>query len=118
MILVKPHAIILLVLPYILFYWYRTKDLLDYQSLCPITSISDAWVHMIFLDSFIFQLLNNVLLSSLVLPRLINLFFFRHSEQFLFVMNCLFGWLSGHLFFLNLVKFLLVHVIHPCFISW
>jgi hypothetical protein len=25
-------------------------------------------------------------------------------------MNCFFGWLSGHLFFLNLVKFLLVHV--------
>jgi hypothetical protein len=48
MILVKPHAITLLVLPYILFYWYWTKDLLDYQFLHPITSISDAWVHKIF----------------------------------------------------------------------
>jgi hypothetical protein len=25
-------------------------------------------------------------------------------------MNCLYGWLSGHLFFLNLVKLFLVHV--------
>jgi len=68
-ILIKPHIVILQVLSYILFYWYRTKDLLDYQSLCPITSISDAWVHKIFLDSFILQLLNPVLLLSLVLTR-------------------------------------------------
>jgi len=80
MILVKPHTVTLLVLPYILFYWYRTKDLLDYQSLCPITSISDARVHKIFLDSLILQLLNPVLLPSLVLTRLVNLFLFRHNN--------------------------------------
>ncbi|KAH9555140.1 hypothetical protein CY35_08G098700, partial [Sphagnum magellanicum] len=72
MILIKPHTVTLLVLPYILFYWYRTEDLLDYQSLCPITSISDARVHKIFLDSLILQLLNPVLLPSLVLTRLVN----------------------------------------------
>ncbi|CAM6006757.1 unnamed protein product (chloroplast) [Sphagnum balticum] len=110
MILVKPHTVTLLVLPYILFYWYRTKDLLDYQSLRPITSISDARVHKIFLDSLILQLLNPVLLPSPVLARLVNLFLFRHSNQFLFVTSCFFGWLSGHLFFLNSVKLLLVRV--------
>nr|AND47535.1 hypothetical protein RF1 [Sphagnum lenense] len=110
MILVKPHTVTLLVLPYILFYWYRTKDLLDYQSLRPITSISDARVHKIFLDSFILQLLNPVLLPSPVLARLVNLFLFRHSNQFLFITSCFFGWLSGHLFFLNSVKLLLVRV--------
>ncbi|KAH9530723.1 hypothetical protein CY35_20G022300, partial [Sphagnum magellanicum] len=72
MILVKPHTLTLLVLPHILFYWYRTKDLLDYQSLRPITSISDTRVHKIFLDSFILQLLNLVLLPSPVLARLVN----------------------------------------------
>nr|AND48356.1 hypothetical protein RF1 [Eosphagnum rigescens] len=109
-ILVKPHTVTLLVLPYILFHWYRTKDLLDYQSLRPITSISDARVHKIFIDSFIFQLLNPVLLPSPVLARLVNLFLFRHSNQFLFVMSCFFGWLSGHLFFFHSVKLLLVRV--------
>jgi hypothetical protein len=80
MILVKPHTVTLLVLPYILFYWYRTKDLLDYQSLRPIISINDARVHMIFLDSFILQLLNPILLPNPVLARLVYLFLFHHSN--------------------------------------
>ncbi len=63
-----------------------------------------------FLDSFIFQLLNLVFLPSLVLTRLVNFFFFHHSNQFLFVTSCFFGWLSGHLFFLNSIKLLLVHM--------
>jgi hypothetical protein len=61
MILVKPRTLTLFVLPYILFCWYQTKDLLDYKSLRPIASISDVRVHKIFLDSFILQLLNHVL---------------------------------------------------------
>nr|UPM51690.1 hypothetical chloroplast RF1 [Takakia lepidozioides] len=108
--LVKPHTITLPVLPYILFYWYRIKDLLDYQSLRPITPINDVRVHKIFLDSFIFQLFNPVLLPSPVSARLVNLFPFRHSNHFLFVISYFRGWLSGHLFFLNLVKLLLVRI--------
>ncbi len=51
-----------------------------------------------------------ILLPNSVLTRLVNLFLFRHSNQFLFVTSCFFGWLSGHLFFLNSVKLLLVCV--------
>nr|YP_009732916.1 hypothetical chloroplast RF19 [Diphyscium foliosum]QHU77258.1 hypothetical chloroplast RF19 [Diphyscium foliosum] len=109
-ILVKPHTVTLLILPYILFYWYRIKDLLDYQSLRPITSINDTRIYQIFFDSFIFQLLNPVLLPSPVLARLVNLFFFRYSNNFLFVLSCFFGWLSGHLFFFNFIKLLLVRI--------
>lgn len=75
-LLLKPHTVTLLVLPYLLFYWYRIKDLLDYQSLRPINSIKDSRIYKIFFDSFIFQLLNPVLLPSPILVRLINLFFF------------------------------------------
>ena len=57
-ILVKPHTVTLLVLPYILFYWYKIKDLLDYQSLRPINSINDSRIYKLFFDSFLFQLLN------------------------------------------------------------
>ena len=109
-ILVKPHTVTLLILPYIFFYWYRIKDLLDYQSLRPITSINDVRVQKIFLDSFIFQLLNPVLLPSPVLARLVNLFFFRYNNNYLFVISCFLGWLSGHLFFFNSVKLLLVRI--------
>jgi hypothetical protein len=109
-ILIKPHTVTLLVLPYILFYWYRIKDLLDYQSLRPISSINDSRIYKVFFDSFIFQLLNPVLLPSPVLARLVNLFFFRYSNNFLFVLSCFFGWLSGHFFFLNFTKILLVRI--------
>nr|QWW92596.1 hypothetical protein [Amphidium sp. 49156] len=109
-ILIKPHTITLLVLPYILFYWYRIKDLLDYQSLRPINSINDSRIYKVFFDSFIFQLLNPVLLPSPVLARLVNLFFFRYSNNFLFVSSCFLGWLSGHLFFFKFIKLLLVRI--------
>lgn len=109
-LLLKPHTVTLLVLPYLLFYWYRIKDLLDYQSLRPINSIKDSRIYKIFFDSFIFQLLNPVLLPSPILVRLINLFFFRYSNNFLFVLSCFFGWLSGHLFFFNCIKFLLIRI--------
>nr|YP_009867564.1 hypothetical protein RF1 [Cratoneuron filicinum]QKG04686.1 hypothetical protein RF1 [Cratoneuron filicinum] len=109
-ILIKPHTITLLVLPYILFYWYRIKDLLDYQSLRPIGSINDPRIYKVFFDSFIFQLLNPVLLPSPVLARLVNLFFFRYSNNFLFFLSYFFGWLSGHFFFLNFIKILLVRI--------
>nr|BCX55418.1 Component of TIC complex [Scopelophila cataractae] len=109
-ILLKPHTITLLVLPYILFYWYRIKDLLDYQSLRPINSIYDSRIYKIFFDSFIFQLLNPVLLPSPVLARLVSLFLFRYSNSFLFILSCFFGWLSGHLFFFKFIKLLLVRI--------
>nr|BDW36434.1 Component of TIC complex [Barbula unguiculata] len=109
-ILVKPHTITLLVLPYILFYWYRIKDLLDYQSLRPINSINDSRIYKIFFDSFFFQLLNPVLLPSPVLARLINLFLFRYSNNFLFVVSCFFGWLSGHFFFFKFINFFSIRI--------
>jgi hypothetical protein len=109
-LLIKPYTVTLLVLPYILFYWYRIKDLLDYQSLRPINSINDSRISKVFFDSFIFQLLNPVLLPSPILARLLNLFFFRYSNNFLFVSSCFFGWLSGHFFFFNFLKFLLVRI--------
>ena len=40
-ILLKPHILSLIGLSYIFFYWYRIKDLLNYQSLKPITSFRD-----------------------------------------------------------------------------
>nr|AMD62030.1 hypothetical protein [Tetraplodon fuegianus] len=109
-LLIKPHTVTLLVLPYILFYWYRIKDLLDYQSLRPLSSINDPRIYKVFFDSFIFQLLNPVLLPSPVLARLVNIFFFRYSNNFLFVLSCFVGWLSGHFFFFKLTKILLVRI--------
>nr|YP_009555472.1 hypothetical chloroplast RF1 [Dendrolycopodium obscurum]AZU95326.1 hypothetical chloroplast RF1 [Dendrolycopodium obscurum] len=108
--LVKPHAITLLVLPYMLFYWYRTKDLLDHQPLYPIKSLNDVRVRQIFLDSFIFSLFNPVILPSPVFTRSLNLLLFRYSNDFSFVISSLCGWLGGYISFMNLAKLLMVRI--------
>nr|WBV80320.1 Ycf1 protein [Phlegmariurus squarrosus] len=108
--LLKPHAITLLVLPYMLFYWYRTKDILDNQTLNPIESLNDARVHQIFLDSFILSLLNPVILPSPILARSLNLFIFRYSNKISFVISTFFGWLGGYTLSINLIKLLMVRI--------
>nr|YP_010705013.1 Ycf1 [Porella grandiloba]WCQ78549.1 Ycf1 [Porella grandiloba] len=106
-ILVKPHILSLLVLSYIFFYWYKIKDLLNYQSLRPITSFQDTRIFQLFFDSLIFQLLNPILLPSPVLARLLNLFFFRYSDNVLFLTSAILGWFCGQYLFFNLGKVLL-----------
>lgn len=106
-ILIKPHTLSLVILSYIFFYWYRIKDLLNYQSLRPIKSFRDIRIFQLFFDSLVFQLLNPILLPSPVLARLLNLFFFRHSQSILFVTSTIFGWLFGQSIFINLSKLLL-----------
>jgi hypothetical protein len=105
--LVRPHILSLLLLYYIFFYWYRIKDLLNYQSLRPIISLQDSRMYNLFFDSLIFQLLNPILLPSPVLARLLNIFFFRYSNNLLFLTSTVFGWFCGQYLFFNSSKMLL-----------
>nr|QWW93001.1 hypothetical protein [Delavayella serrata] len=109
-ILVKPHILTLLLLYYIFFYWYRIKDLLNYQCLRPIISLQDSRVYNLFLDSMIFQLLNPILLPNAVLTRLLNILFFRYSNNLLFLTSTFLGWSCGHYFFFNSSKILLFRI--------
>nr|YP_009668533.1 Ycf1 [Heteroscyphus argutus]QCW59308.1 Ycf1 [Heteroscyphus argutus] len=109
-ILLKPHILSLLLLYYIFFYWYRIKDLLNYQSLRPIVSLRDSRVYHLFLDSMIFQLLNPIILPSPVLSRLSNIFFFRYSNNILFLISTLFGWFFGQYLFIISSKILLFRI--------
>nr|YP_009668033.1 Ycf1 [Jubula hutchinsiae]QCW58808.1 Ycf1 [Jubula hutchinsiae] len=109
-ILIKPHILSLILLSYIFFYWYRIKDLLNYQSLKPITSFQDTQIFQLFFDSLIFQLLNPILLPSPVLARSLNLFLFRHSNNILFMTSTILGWLIGQYTFINLSKLLLYRI--------
>nr|YP_004376564.1 hypothetical chloroplast RF19 [Ptilidium ciliare var. pulcherrimum]ADK89658.1 hypothetical chloroplast RF19 [Ptilidium ciliare var. pulcherrimum] len=109
-ILIKPHILSLLILSYIFLYWYRIKDLLNYQSLRPITSFQDIRIYKLFLDSIIFQLLNPILLPSPVLARLLNLLFFRHSNNILFLTSTILGWFCGQYLFINSSKVLLFRI--------
>nr|WGO61907.1 hypothetical chloroplast RF1 [Aneura pinguis] len=109
-VLLKPHIFTLSILPYTFFYWYRIKDLLDYHSLRSITSFRDVRIFGLFLDSMIFQLLNPIILPSPVLTRLLSLFFFRYSNNLLFLTGATFGWLYGQYSFIQSGKLLLFRV--------
>nr|AHZ58033.1 hypothetical protein [Tmesipteris elongata] len=110
--LIKPHLMTLLVIPYMLYYWYRTKDPSKYEILRPINSLTNAKISYLFLNSFVFQLLNPIILPSPVLTRLINLFIFRYSNNVLFLISSFLGWLCGHILFINSIKFLLFRIEH------
>uniref|UniRef100_UPI0022DCE22D hypothetical chloroplast RF1 n=1 Tax=Isoetes australis TaxID=358748 RepID=UPI0022DCE22D len=123
--LVKPHAVTLLVLPYMLFYWYHLlcrrlqkekRPIMHYHFMhAKIVPKSDdiQFIYegrtLTFLDIIILSLFNPVLLPSPVLTRLAKLFTFRYSNKFLFVISSLYGWwLGGSIFPGILAKFISV----------
>nr|YP_009515215.1 Ycf1 [Isoetes cangae]YP_009515298.1 Ycf1 [Isoetes serracarajensis]AVH80042.1 Ycf1 [Isoetes cangae]AVH80125.1 Ycf1 [Isoetes cangae]AVH80208.1 Ycf1 [Isoetes serracarajensis] len=122
--LVKPHAVILLVLPYMLFYWYRLlcrrlqkekRPIMHYHFMRAKIVRKDDFQFiyegrtLTFLDIIILSLFNPVLLPSPVLTRLAKLFTFRYSNKFLFVISSLYGWwLGGSIFPGILAKFISV----------
>lgn len=106
----KPHLLTLLVLPYMFFYWYRIQEFESSGWLTTTNSIYDPRVRLAFLDSFLFQALNPVLLPSPVMTRLMSVFLFRYSQVSLFIVGTAIGWLSGQITFLFLSWFMLLRL--------
>nr|QXO90707.1 hypothetical protein Ycf1 [Pyrrosia assimilis] len=106
----KPHLLTIVVIPYMVFFCLTINDLPDYQILRPVTSLRDSRLISSFLTSFIFQILNPILLPNPVLSRLAYLFFFRYSDNLIFVITSFLGWLIGHMTFNYLSKLLLIRV--------
>nr|YP_010117393.1 conserved hypothetical chloroplast protein Ycf1 [Microsorum cuspidatum]QPM99660.1 conserved hypothetical chloroplast protein Ycf1 [Microsorum cuspidatum] len=106
----KPHLLAIVVIPYMVLFCLTINDLPDYQILRPVTSLRDSRLISLFLNSFLFQILNPVLLPNPVLSRLAYLFFFRYSTNLIFAITSFFGWLIGHMVFNYSSKFLLIRV--------
>nr|YP_009690981.1 conserved hypothetical chloroplast protein ycf1 [Pecluma dulcis]QEG57761.1 conserved hypothetical chloroplast protein ycf1 [Pecluma dulcis] len=109
-LLSKPHLFTIVVIPYMVLFCLTINDLPDSQILRPITSLNDSRLISLFVNSFLFQILNPALLPNPVLSRLVYLFFFRYSNNLFFVITSLLGWLTGHMTFNYLSKFLLIRV--------
>nr|UWK23981.1 hypothetical chloroplast RF1 [Lemmaphyllum carnosum var. drymoglossoides] len=109
-LLSKPHLLTIVVIPYMVLFCLTINDLPDYQILRPVTSLRDSRLISLFLNSFLFQILNPVLLPNPVLSRLAYLLFFRYSNNLIFVITSFLGWLTGHMVFNYLSKFLLIRV--------
>nr|QKV46700.1 conserved hypothetical chloroplast protein Ycf1 [Bolbitis subcordata] len=109
-LLSKPHLLTVVAIPYTVIFCLTINDLPNYQILRPVTSLHDSRLISLFFNSFLFQVLNPVLLPNPVLARLIHLFFFRYSNNLFFVLTSFLGWLTGHVAFSYLSKLLLIRV--------
>nr|YP_009426221.1 conserved hypothetical chloroplast protein ycf1 [Diplaziopsis javanica]ASU94826.1 conserved hypothetical chloroplast protein ycf1 [Diplaziopsis javanica] len=109
-LLSKPHLLTVVIIPYMVVFCLTINDLPNYHTLRPVTSLRDSRVVSLFINSFLFQILNPILLPNPVLTRLTHLLFFRYSNNLLFVITSFLGWLSGHIAFSYLSKLLLIRI--------
>nr|YP_010997912.1 hypothetical chloroplast RF19 [Oxandra laurifolia]WPF64555.1 hypothetical chloroplast RF19 [Oxandra laurifolia] len=98
----RPHTITVLVLPYLLFPLFFEHELCILQyNLRKRKSIRNLTITCVFLNNLIFQLLNQFLLPSSTLARLVNVYMFRCNNRMLFVTSSFVGWLIGYIFFMK-----------------
>nr|YP_009426919.1 conserved hypothetical chloroplast protein ycf1 [Hymenasplenium unilaterale]ASU95609.1 conserved hypothetical chloroplast protein ycf1 [Hymenasplenium unilaterale] len=109
-LLSKPHLLSIVVIPYVVVYCLTINDLPNNDASRPITSLYDLRLIGLFPNSFLFQLLNPILLPSPVLARPSHLLLFRYSNNFLFLITGVLGWLGGHIACSYLSKLLLIRV--------
>uniref|UniRef100_A0AAU6QB11 Protein TIC 214 n=1 Tax=Nigella elata TaxID=555473 RepID=A0AAU6QB11_9MAGN len=114
----RPHTITVLVLPYLLFHFFRNnhKDFVDYRyrfttrnsyESTTRNSMRNLSIQCVFLNNLIFQLFNNFILPSSSLSRLVNIYMFRCNNKILFVISSFVGWFIGHILFLKWVGLVL-----------
>nr|YP_009548289.1 conserved hypothetical chloroplast protein Ycf1 [Onychium japonicum]AYW14835.1 conserved hypothetical chloroplast protein Ycf1 [Onychium japonicum] len=110
LILLKPHVLTIVAVPYTLIFCLIIKDFPNYQILRPVRTLYDSRVIRLFLISFLFQILNPILLPNPVLTRLTYLVFFRYSTNKIFLVATFWGWLMGQAAFNYFSKLLLTRV--------
>nr|YP_009589713.1 hypothetical chloroplast RF19 [Selaginella remotifolia]QBL76296.1 hypothetical chloroplast RF19 [Selaginella remotifolia] len=118
--LVKPHAITPLILPYLLFCWHRLSRRLrsgevnsframkgpriavrahratsESNKITSPESVTVPVRRSVLLDISSLPLFHHVSALSPAFARLANLLVYRHSDQFLFVISSIGGWLGG-----------------------
>lgn len=67
----------------------------------------DPRVRIAFLESFVLQIVNPIVLPNPVFTRLLSIFLFQYSHIPICCLGSVIGWISGQLFFLKLSWFLL-----------
>uniref|UniRef100_A0A3Q7JMC3 Protein TIC 214 n=1 Tax=Solanum lycopersicum TaxID=4081 RepID=A0A3Q7JMC3_SOLLC len=107
----RPHLIIVLALPYLLFhfFWNNHKHFFDYGSTTR-NSMRNLSIQCLFLNNLIFQLFNHFILPSSMLARLVNIYFFWCNNNILFVTSGFVGWLIGHILFMKWLGLVLVWI--------
>nr|YP_009547702.1 conserved hypothetical chloroplast protein Ycf1 [Antrophyum semicostatum]AYW16305.1 conserved hypothetical chloroplast protein Ycf1 [Antrophyum semicostatum] len=110
LLLARPHALTVVSIPYMISFCLLIKDFQNYQIFRPVISLRDSRLARLFLLSFLFQILNPIMLPNPVLTRLIYLNLFRYSTNNTFLIASLMGWLLGQVILNNLSRLLLTRV--------
>jgi len=105
----KPHVFNLCLPPLLLWHYFKIIEFDPVAHLIPNYKhpFLDPRVRTTFLESFLFQIINPIVLPNPVFTRLMSLFLFRYSHIPIFVFGSLLGWLSGQFLFIILSRILL-----------
>nr|YP_009258438.1 hypothetical chloroplast RF1 [Spirogyra maxima]ANI25332.1 hypothetical chloroplast RF1 [Spirogyra maxima] len=105
----KPHIFNLILPPLLLWYFYRILEFDPVANLIPTYKhpLLDPRIRTTFLESFLFQIINPIVLPNPVFTRLMSIFLFRYSHIPTFVLGSLLGWVSGQFLFIFLSGILL-----------
>lgn len=105
----KPHLFNLLLPPLLLWHYFKYIDFDSVTYLIPNYKypLFDPRVRTIFIESFLLQIINPIVLPNPVFTRLMSIFLFRYSNIPIFVFGSLVGWFSGQLLFIKLSSMLL-----------
>nr|YP_010471543.1 hypothetical protein RF1 [Gastrodia crispa]UVG40882.1 hypothetical protein RF1 [Gastrodia crispa] len=110
-ILVRPHLITILVIPYIYFIIFYFNNKNDYYYIKS-TSIHNLIIQFIFFNNLIYQLLNNFILPSSALTRLVNIYMFKYNNKILFLTSSFCGWLISHILFIKSISSIVFWIRH------
>nr|YP_009547615.1 Hypothetical Protein [Vaginularia trichoidea]AYW16132.1 Hypothetical Protein [Vaginularia trichoidea] len=110
LLVLRPHAFTLVIIPYLLLFCLIIKDPPKYRKFRLAVSIRDKRLVKFFLLSFFFQILNPIMLPNPVLTRLIYLNLFRYSDNKIFVITSFFGWFVGQCIFTFLARLLVTSI--------
>nr|YP_010934948.1 hypothetical chloroplast RF1 [Gastrodia pubilabiata]WKV29267.1 hypothetical chloroplast RF1 [Gastrodia pubilabiata] len=110
-ILVRPHLITILVIPYIYFIIFYFNNKNDYYYIRS-TSIHNLSIQFIFFNNLIYQLLNLIILPSSALNRLVNIYMFKYNKKILFLTSSFCGWLISHILFIKIINSIVFWIRH------
>lgn len=105
----KPHVFGFFLPPFLLWHYFKIVEFDPVAHLIPNYQhpLFDPRVRTAFLESFLLQIINPIVLPNPVFTRLMSIFFFRYSHMPMFVFGSLLGWLGGQLLFISLSWLLL-----------
>ena len=105
----KPHVFNLLLPPFLLWHYFKIIEFDPVVHLIPNYKypLFDSRVRTAFIESFVLQIINPIVLPNPVFTRLMSIFLFRYSNIPIFVFGSLIGWFSGQLLFVKLSSMLL-----------